>query len=176
MQIRDATEADLPGILAIYNDAVRSTTALFTDAVAGLDDRRAWLTTRHSQGYPVLAATQDGEVLGYGSFGDFRAWPGYCHTVEHSLYVHHERRRSGVGAALLGELIERARALDKHVMIAGIEASNIPSLALHARWGFREVGRLPQVGNKFGRWLDLVFMELLLTQRPMPPPPPAQSP
>lgn len=169
MHIRDATEADLPEILSIYNDAVQSTTALFTDSVVDLDDRRAWLAARASQGYPVIIATQEGEVLGYGSFGDFRAWPGYRHTVEHSLYVLRERRRRGVGAALLAELIERARALNKHAMIAGIEASNTASLELHARANFREVARLPQVGAKFGRWLDLVFMERFLDERSVPP-------
>jgi len=151
---------------------VQTTTALFTDAVAGLEDRLAWLAARRSQGYPVLVAGQNGDVLGYGSFGDFRAWPGYRHTVEHSLYVQRAQRRRGVGAALLGALIERAHALDKHVMIAGIEASNTASLALHARWHFREVGRLPQVGAKFGRWLDLVFMERILAEGPTPPGPP----
>lgn len=169
MQIRDATEADLPDILTIYDDAVRNTTATFTDVVPRLEDRRAWMVARQSQGNPLLVAAQDGQVVGYGGFGEFRAWPGYVHTVEHSLYVLRERRRRGVGAALLGALIERARAQNKHVMIAGIEASNTASLELHARWHFREVGRLPQVGAKFGRWLDLVFMELILEDSPAPP-------
>jgi phosphinothricin acetyltransferase len=168
MEIRDATSADLPAILAIHNDAVRSTTAIWNDALVDLEDRRRWLTSRQAQGYPVLVAGDDAEVLGYASFGDFRAWPGYRHTAEHSIYVQRERRRRGVGALLLAALIERARSLDKHVMIAGIEAGNTASLQLHARWDFREVGRLAQVGTKFGRWLDLVFMQRTLDDRPPP--------
>lgn len=169
MQIRDATEADLPGILAIYNDAVQNTTASFTETQVDLSERRAWLAARRSQGYPVVAASQDDELLGYGTLGEFRAWPGYRHTVEHSLYVRREQRRRGVGAKLLEELVARARALDKHVMIAGIDAGNTASLQLHARYHFHEVGRLPQVGTKFGRWLDLVFMQRILDERPAPP-------
>jgi phosphinothricin acetyltransferase len=168
MEIRDAISADLPAILAIHNEAVRSTTAIWNDTVVDLEDRRRWLTARQAQGYPVLVAGDDGEVLGYASFGDFRSWPGYRHTVEHSIYVERERRRRGVGALLLAGLIERARSLDKHVMIAGIEAGNTASIQLHARWGFREVGRLAQVGTKFGRWLDLVFMQRTLGDRPPP--------
>jgi phosphinothricin acetyltransferase len=168
MHIRDATEADLPGILAIHNDAVLATTAIWRETPVDLDDRRAWFSLRQSQGCPVLVASLDEEVLGYASFGDFRTWPGYRHTVEHSVYVQHSRQRQGVGGALLGALIERARAADKHVMIAGIEAGNTASLRLHERWEFSEAGRLAQVGTKFGRWLDLVFMQRILGERPAP--------
>jgi phosphinothricin acetyltransferase len=168
MQIRDAEEVDLAGILAIYNDAVLTTTAIWNEAVADLANRRAWLTERGQQGYPVLVAIENTEVLGYASFGDFRAWQGYRYTVEHSVYVDPGRRRCGVGAALLELLIERARLLNKHVMIGGIEGNNEASLKLHARLGFKVVGRLEQVGTKFGRWLDLVFVQRTLTRRSTP--------
>jgi phosphinothricin acetyltransferase len=168
MEIAEAGESDLPGILVIYNDAVLNTTAVFSDTVADLADRRAWRAARAQQGCPLLVARRDGEVCGYASFGDFRAWPGYRHTVEHSVYVARECRRRGVGAALLTALIERARLAGKHVMIAGIEAGNGASLALHARHGFKEAGRLPQVGAKFGRWLDLVLMQLTLGEELSP--------
>jgi L-amino acid N-acyltransferase len=165
MHIRDADEADLAGILAIYNDAVATTTAVWNDSVVDIENRRAWLAERGRQGYPVLVAVEQDNVLGYASFGDFRAWQGYRYTVEHSVYVHRDQRRAGIGAELLKVLIERARSLDKHVIVAGIEAANEPSLKLHERLGFKVVGRLEQVGTKFGRWLNLVFMQLLLERR-----------
>lgn len=166
--IRDADEVDLAAILAIYNDAVLTTTAIWNEAVVDLANRRAWLHERRQQGYPVLVAADETRVLGYASFADFRAWQGYRYTVEHSVYVSRDDRRSGVGAALLASLIERARALGKHVMIGGIEAGNEASLKLHARQGFRVVGRLEQVGTKFGRWLDLVFVQRTLAGGPPP--------
>jgi L-amino acid N-acyltransferase len=166
MQIRDAEDADLEGILAIHNDAVLTTTAIWNETVVDLANRRAWLNERRQQGYPVLVAIENNEVLGYASFGDFRPWQGYRYTVEHSVYVKPGHRRSGLGTALLESLLERARLLQKHVMIGGIEGSNEASLKLHARLGFRVVGRLEQVGTKFGRWLDLVFVQYTLTGRP----------
>lgn len=166
MLIREATEADLGGILGIYNDAVVNTTAVWNDTPFDLEDRRRWYLHRRSLGYPVLVAVEGGEVLGFGSFGDFRAFHGYRHTVEHSLYVRRDRQRQGIGGRLLQALMERARDMGKHVMIAGIEAGNLPSMQLHARWNFKEVARMEQVGTKFGRWLDLVFMQLILDDQP----------
>ena len=160
--VRPAGEADLAAILAIYNDAVRNTTAIWNDAVVDLDNRRAWWRARTAQGYPVLVAERDGIVAGYATFGDFRAFDGYRHTVEHSVYVAAEARRQGIAALLIGALIEEARRLGKHVLIAGIAADNDVSLRLHARLGFAETGRLPEVGQKFGRWLDFVFMQMRL--------------
>lgn len=168
MEIRDACEADLAGILAIYNDAVLTTTAIWNETVADLASRRAWLDERRSQGYPVLVATDGAQVMGYASFGDFRAWHGYRYTVEHSVYVSRDHRRRGVGAALLACLIERARAQGKHVMVGGIEAGNEASLRLHARKGFQVVGHLAQVGTKLGRWLDLVLVQYTLSDSAAP--------
>ncbi|SDB20965.1 phosphinothricin acetyltransferase [Bauldia litoralis] len=157
--IRPAGDGDLPAILAIYNDAVRDTTAVWNDSPVDLDNRRAWLEGRHRQDYPVLVAVDADRVVGYGSFGDFRAFDGYRFTVEHSIYVAEAARRRGIASALLVALVERATALGKHVMVAGIAADNAPSIALHLRHGFTETGRMPEVGYKFGRWLDLVFMQ-----------------
>jgi phosphinothricin acetyltransferase len=163
MLVRDAEEGDLPGILAIYNDAVLNTTAIWNEAPVDLDNRRSWLAERRQRGFPVLVAVTGDHVAGYASFGDWRAWDGYRHTVEHSVYVYRGARGQGIGRQLMVPLIDRARAGGKHVMIAAIEAGNEPSLRLHDRLGFRRVGLLAEVGTKFGRWLDLAFLQLTLT-------------
>ncbi|MBB2973590.1 GNAT family N-acetyltransferase [Mesorhizobium sp. RMAD-H1] len=160
--IRHATEADLPAILAIYNDAVENTTAIWNETLVDLEDRRIWLKTRTTSGFPVLVAERDGKTMGYASYGAFRAFDGYRHTAELSVYVDKAARGSGVGRLLLTELIDEAKRRGIHVLIAGIEAGNAPSIGLHASLGFRETGRLPEVGRKFGRWLDLVLMQRIL--------------
>ncbi len=160
--VRDATMDDAARILAIFNHAALNTTAVWTDDPSDLDSRRAWIRARQEAGYPVLVATDDGGVAGFASFGDFRPFPGYRHTVENSVYVDQHRHRSGVGRSLMTALIARAEAMQKHAMIAGIEAANVASLALHGALGFAEVARMPEVGCKFGRWLDLVLMQKML--------------
>jgi L-amino acid N-acyltransferase len=160
--VRPATEADLPPILAIYNDAVVKTTAIWNDTIADLANRKTWLEARQKQNYPVLVAEEEGVVVGYGSFGDFRAFDGYRFSVEHSVYVAEGTRRRGIASALLEALTLKARELGKHVMIGGIAGDNLASLKLHAKLGFSESGRMPEVGFKFGRWLDLVFMQKTL--------------
>jgi L-amino acid N-acyltransferase YncA len=160
--LRDANHDDLPTILAIHNEAVRNSVAIWTNTEATLENRRALMDTCRAAGFPFIAAVRGTELLGYGSFGDFRSGDGYAGTVEHSVYVHHAARGHGIGAMLLGRLMEEAKARDKHVMMGGIAADNTASLALHARFGFAETGRLPEVGFKFGRWLDLVLMQRVL--------------
>jgi len=162
LQVRDAREEDLAGVLAIYNDVIATTTAIYRDDPATLEDRREWWQARAALGYPVLVAVEEGEVVGFASFGDFRASPGYRYTVEHSVHVRAGRRRSGLGQALMQPLIARARALGKHVMMAGVDADNAGSIRFHERLGFERVGRLREVGFKFGRRLDLVFLQRLL--------------
>lgn len=166
--VRDAGEADLAAIRDIYNHAVETSTAVWTDDPVDLEERRRWLVARRAQGCPVLVAERDGEVAGYASFGGWRAFEGYRATVEHSVYVRADQRGTGVGRALLEALIGRARGLGKHVMVGAVEAGNAASLALHLALGFRESGRLGEVGAKFGRWLDLVLVELKLDDRPSP--------
>lgn len=169
MHIRDAVAADIEGITAIYNHAVAHTTAIWNDQVVDTDNRVAWRAERQRLGYPVLVAVGDGgAVLGYASFGDWRAFDGYRHTVEHSVYVRHDVRGQGIGEKLMQALIARARAIGKHVMVAGIEAGNATSIRLHRKLGFAEVGLLPQVGMKFGQWLDLAFLQLILDNRSTP--------
>lgn len=170
MSIRDAIDTDADAIAAIYNDAVINTTAIWNEVTVDADNRVAWMADRRRLGYPVLVAVDDadGSVIGYASFGDWRAFDGYRHTVEHSVYVRRDRRGGGVGQALLLALIDRARAIGKHVMVAAIEAGNTPSIALHEKNGFRRTGLMPQVGMKFGRWLDLAFLQIILDDRPLP--------
>ncbi|TRW98727.1 N-acetyltransferase [Paracoccus sp. M683] len=169
MMIRDAEGRDIAGITAIYNDAVERTTAIWNDAKVDIANRTNWLAERRHAGYPVLVAVDDaGEVLGYASFGDWRAFDGYRHTVEHSVYVRNDQRGAGIGAALMQVLIDRARQAGKHVMVAGIEAGNTGSIRLHKKLGFQQVGLLKQVGTKFGNWLDLTLLQLLLDDRATP--------
>lgn len=162
MIVRDAVDGDLEAIRAIYNHAVIHTTAIWNEVVVDLDDRRRWHGARVGLGYPVLVAEIDGQVAGYGSFGDFRAFDGYRHTVEHSVYVAEGFRRRGAARALVAALEERAAAIGKHAMVAAIEAENEGSIALHRGLGFVDCGRLPQVGRKFDRWLDLAFLVKLV--------------
>ncbi|QQM31479.1 N-acetyltransferase [Martelella lutilitoris] len=159
MLIRNAREADLPAILEIYNDAVLNSTAIWNDILVDLDNRKAWLEARAARGFPVLAAERDGAVIGYASYGDWRPFDGYRHTVEHSVYVHRDCRGGGAGRRLMEALLDHARENGVHAMIAAIEGENITSIALHERLGFFHVGRYPEVGTKFGRWLDLVTMQ-----------------
>jgi L-amino acid N-acyltransferase len=161
MLIRDAREDDLPGILALYNHVIANTTAVYTETPAPLADRAAWLAARRTGGFPVLVA-DDGGVTGFASFGDFRPWPGYAGTVEHSVHVREDARGRGIGGALVRRLIDEARARHKHAIIGGIDAGNAASIALHRRLGFVEAGCLREVAEKFGRWLDLLFMQKML--------------
>ena len=125
MRIEDARDDDLPAILAIYNDVMRTSTAIYREEPATLEERQAWNETRKKNGYPLLVArTDDAPVAGFATFGDFRAWPGYRFTVEHSVHVADGRRGQGIGTALMQVLIERGSALGKHVMVAGIDADN----------------------------------------------------
>ncbi|MGO4621271.1 N-acetyltransferase family protein [Ensifer sp. 2YAB10] len=163
MLIRAAIQDDLPVICEIYNDAVANTTAIWNETLVDVANRTAWLKARADAGYPVLVAVSaEGDVVGYASFGDWRAFDGYRHTVEHSVYVHKDCRGGGIGRKLLVALIAEAEQLGKHVMVAGIESENTASIRLHAQLGFVDTGRMREVGTKFGRWLDLTFMQLVL--------------
>ncbi len=165
MTIRDATDTDLDAILEITNDAILNSTANWNIRPATREGRAAWMAERRAAGFPVLVAEEEGRVCGFASYGPFRPFEGYAHTVEHGLYVHPTAQGRGHGRALLGALIARAETEGVHVMVAAIEAGNAPSLGLHARFGFVRVGFLPEVGRKFGRWLDLVLMQRILGSR-----------
>jgi phosphinothricin acetyltransferase len=146
--------------MEIYNDAVANTTAIWNDVLVDLQNRKEWFAARKAKGFPVLVAELDGKVAGYASYGDWRAFDGYRHTVEHSVYVHRDARGGGIGRLLMQELIARAASNGMHVMIAAIESENDASIRLHEKLGFRIAGKFSEVGTKFGRWLDLTCMEL----------------
>jgi phosphinothricin acetyltransferase len=163
MRIRDAADTDFDQITDLYNDIVTTSTATYNDRLATVDDRLAWALARRQQGYPVLVADQDGLIAGFASFGDFRSWPGYRFTVEGTVYILANLRGQGVGTALLRELVQRAALLGKHSVIAGVDSENIASLRFLERAGFERVGHLREVGFKFDRFLDLVFLQYWVT-------------
>jgi L-amino acid N-acyltransferase YncA len=158
--LRDATEADMTAVRDIYNHAVEHTTAIWNETHVDVANRVEWLKARKARGFPVIVAELAGRVAGYASYGDWRAFDGYRHTVEHSVYVGVDNRGLGIGEGLMRELIARASLVGVHVMIAGIEAENAASIRLHQKLGFRIAGTFSEVGIKFGRWLDLTCMEL----------------
>ena len=169
--VRDASTGDVPGILAIYNDVIATSTAVYREDPVTLDDRLQWFHARQAQSYPVLVAsaagasaeaTDDTGILGFASYGDFRTWPGYRFSVEHTVHIRADQRGRGVGTLLMRALILRAVKQGKHVMIGGVDADNEASLRFHERLGFQRAAQLRQVGIKFGRWLDLVFVQRLL--------------
>lgn len=161
LSIRDARPEDLAAINAIYNHYVDCSTCTWQYAPTSADERRAWFADRPAT-HPVTVAERAGEIVGYGSLGPFRPREGYRFTVENSVYVHPERQRLGIGAAILGDLLQRAQRLGLKSVMAGISAEQSGSVALHARHGFVEVGRMRAVGFKHDQWLDLLLMQRML--------------
>lgn len=159
--IRPATESDLVVINDIYNHYVLHSTSTYQEELESLDGRRRWFS-HHGDKHPVIVAAAEDQVIGWGSLSAYHARSAYRHTVENSVYVHHQHHRRGVGSLLLEELIIRARDQGHRAIIAGIDGEQIASVALHAKFGFEKVGHLKQVGLKFGRWLDVIYMELRL--------------
>jgi L-amino acid N-acyltransferase YncA len=160
MLIRQAVDADLDAILAIHNEAIANSTAIWTDDVVGRNDREEWLASRTQAGDPVLVAIENDEVAGYATYARWRAKHGYRNTVEDSVYIAAPHQGRGIGRALLVELIARARESGHHVMLADIESGNTASIGLHESLGFVEAGRLREIGTKFDRWLDLTILQL----------------
>ncbi|MEZ5773976.1 MAG: N-acetyltransferase family protein [Hyphomicrobiaceae bacterium] len=164
MSIRPAAREDLPAILAITNDVIATSTAIYNDQPVTLESRVEWFEARRRLGYPVLVAEAGASIVGFSSFGDFRSWPGYRHTVEHSIHIARDFRGRGTGSALVRALYPLASALGKHVMIAGVDAANESSIRFHERLGFERAAHLREVGRKFGRWLDLVLLQRFLDE------------
>jgi L-amino acid N-acyltransferase len=162
IEIRLAESSDLDAMLAIYNDAIINTTAVYDYEPRTSDLQRQWFETKRARSLPVFVAHDGATIIGFGSFGPFRPWPAYQYTVENSLYVDSAYRRNGAGTVLLDSLLKAAQTAGYHAMVAGIDATNEASLALHRKAGFQTVAHFREVGWKFERWLDLVFMERIL--------------
>jgi phosphinothricin acetyltransferase len=161
LHIRTATVGDLEAINDIYNYYVLTSTATYQVKPESLDARRAWFDA-HDILHPVVVAEENGQILGWGSLSRVSAREAYDRTVENSVYIDHEHHRRGIGAAILADLVRRARETGHHTIIAGIDSEQEPSLALHERFGFVRVARFREVGYKFGRWLDRIDMQLML--------------
>src|SRR6185312_9267406 len=170
MEIRDAALPDIPQITEIYNSIVLTSTAIYNDRCSTAEERADWWVRRVEQGFPVIVAADGSSVLGYGSFGEFRPWRGYRFTVEGTVHIREDVRGQGVGRQLLAELLARARAMGKHVVVAGVDSENEASLRFLERHGFVYVGQLREVGYKFGRYLHLNFLQYWLTEPGSPPP------
>jgi L-amino acid N-acyltransferase len=162
LKIRDADFTDLPQILEIYNEVIEHTTAVFSYAKHTMAMREEWFQSRQHGKFPIYVAEDKNEILGFSSYGPFRIWPAYKYTVENSVYVAAAHRGKGLSKLLMQPLIDQAILQQYHVIIAGIEASNLASIHLHESFGFKEVANFKEVGFKFGKWLDLKFLELLL--------------
>ena len=163
MLIRPAVDEDLDAILAIHNDAILNSTALWTDEVVDRAEREEWLTSRVSAGNAVLVAVDDGEVAGFAAYAPWRWKSGYRNTVEDSVYIDAAHQGKGIGRELLTQLIEHAKGAGHHVMLADIESGNAASIRLHESLGFEHAAQLNEIGQKFDRWLDLTIMSLRLS-------------
>jgi L-amino acid N-acyltransferase len=156
--LRSATTGDLAAINAIYTHSVLHSTATYQAEPSTDAERAAWFNA-HGPQHPVIVAEIDGRVVGWGSLSPFHTRAAFNRTVEESVYIHQDFHRRGIGKAILADLLARAKTLGHHRVIAAISADQEPSLALHRTLGFVECGRLSEVGFKFGRWLDLVYLE-----------------
>src|SRR5665647_610867 len=155
-QLKECSEKQLPKILAIFNEAILNSTALYDYKPRTLDMMYSWFADKQKGNYPVIGAfDQEGTLLGFMSYGVFRVRPAYKYTVEHSVYVRSDMRGQGIGKVLLKEIIKKAEEQNYHVIIGGIDASNLLSIQLHEKEGFVSCGLVKQAGYKFGKWLDL---------------------
>ncbi|MBX3619650.1 MAG: N-acetyltransferase [Rhizobacter sp.] len=164
MQLVACTEdRHATAILDIFNDAIVNSTALYDYKPRAPEAVVAWFATKRSNGFPVIGVEDEaGTLLGFASYGTFRAWPAYKYSVEHSIYIHRDHRGKGLGRTLLQAIVEAAREREVHTLIGGIDAANAASIALHRALGFEHAGTIRQAGFKFGRWLDLAFYQRLL--------------
>lgn len=151
-------------ILEILNEAILNSTALYDYQPRALKNMQTWFATKREQHFPILGIINPtGKLLGFATWGTFRAFPAYKYTVEHSVYIHHEHRGCGLSKILMQTLIEKAQQQQLHVMVGCIDAENTASIRLHQKLGFTHSGTIQQAGFKFGCWLDAAFYQLTLT-------------
>jgi L-amino acid N-acyltransferase YncA len=167
MIVRDAADDDMPAVRDIYNALIPTTTVAWTESLQTLRQRHAWFRGQQRSGYPVVVADDSGDVVGFAAYGSFRGsgkWPGYRHTVEHTIHVQRSHWRAGVGRQLLETLMEQAKSSGVHVMVGAIDGTNLDSIRFHQSLGFEIVATMPEVGRKFDRWLDLVLVQRVVDQ------------
>ena len=163
MKIKLCDHSYAEPIREILNDAILNSTALYDYKPRTPDMMMNWFAAKRAGNFPVIGAlADDGTLMGFGSYGTFRAFPAYKYTVEHSLYIASPYRGRGLGKVLLQEILSHARAQNYHVLVGAIDSQNAVSIQLHQRFGFAHAGTIRQAGFKFGRWLDLVFYQLIL--------------
>lgn len=162
LRIRDADDGDLPAIRRLFNALIPTTTVAWRDDLADEAEIAGWFAEQQAAGHPVLVAAADGEVVGYSAWSGFRRFPGYRHTAELTIHVDEAHHGRGVGRALLDALVERARQSDVHVLVAAIDGANTGSIEFHRALEFVEVARMPEVGRKHDRWLELVLMQRIV--------------
>ncbi|MCD2348949.1 GNAT family N-acetyltransferase [Clostridium guangxiense] len=160
--IREANENDLMEILEIYNYAILNTTAIYAYEPHDIEERKQWYYERKQNNHPVIVFEEDDKVVGFATFEQFRAYPAYKYSLEHSVYVHKDYRKRGIGKKLMKKLIEVANEQGYAIMVAAIDSENSGSIELHKKLGFEYAGTIEKSGFKFGKWLDLVFYELKL--------------
>jgi len=162
-KINPCSEEQLPEILEIFNDAILNSTALYDYKPRKMEDMISWYADKQKGKYPVIGVfDQDMVLLGFASYGIFRSRPAYKYSVEHSVYVRSDKRGKGLGTILLREIVKSAQEQDYHVLVGGIDASNVESIKLHKKEGFVFCGTIKQAGYKFGKWLDLSFYQMIL--------------
>jgi phosphinothricin acetyltransferase len=161
--IKPCEENQLPEILEILNDAIINSTALYDYKPRTIENLNSWYEAKIKNNYPIIGLfDKSGILLGFGSYGPFRNWPAYKYTIEHSIYVKSEMRNKGLGKILLKEIINNATEEDYHVLVGGIDSTNIVSIKLHENLGFTFSGTIKHAGYKFGKWLDLSFYQMIL--------------
>jgi L-amino acid N-acyltransferase len=150
-------------ILEIFNDAILNTSALYEYKPRTMETMKTWFATKGANRFPVVGAVNDaGELIGFASWGTFRAFPANKYTVEHSVYIHKDHRGKGISLELMNAIVTRAREAQLHTLIGGIDTANKVSIALHEKLGFVHAGTFKHAAFKFGRWLDLAFYQLIL--------------
>jgi L-amino acid N-acyltransferase len=162
-QIRTYRDTDASAIREIINDSILNTSHNYDYHPKTLEEVQQLFAEKIRDGFPILIGEVEGQVLGYATYGKFRAKPGYSKTLEHSIYLNEKAQGKGLGSEMMRQLIELAKAQGYHMMIAGMDSENVGSYRFHERLGFRETARMPEVSFKFGKWLTLVFMQLKLS-------------
>jgi phosphinothricin acetyltransferase len=160
--IRPYRDSDIPHILEIINHNILHSTSLYDYSPRTLERQTELLAEKTAKNFPVFVAELDGQVAGFGMYGEFRFREAYRFTVEHSVYVAEAFKGKGIGGKLLTRLIDEAKSQNLHTMIGVIDAENKESILFHEKYGFKTVGVIKESGYKFDRWLDSVILQLFL--------------